>query len=107
MYTDYQAGYLAHWLSLEGKAEETLTQTIASAKVDMNPHQVQAALFALESPLSQGVILADEVVEANSFNFPVWQADESQGLCQFLIQFQRRWWNRVYSNGQILIGGTI
>lgn len=61
MYTDYQAGYLAHWLSLEGKAEETLTQTIASAKVDMNPHQVQAALFALESPLSQGVILADEV----------------------------------------------
>ncbi|WP_252178249.1 SNF2-related protein [Endozoicomonas sp. 4G] len=61
MYTDYQAGYLAHWLTLEGKAEETLTQAIASAKVDMNPHQVQAALFALESPLSQGVILADEV----------------------------------------------
>ena len=61
MYTDYQANYLARWLSLEGKAEETLTQTIASARVDMNPHQVQAALFALESPLSQGVILADEV----------------------------------------------
>ncbi len=60
-YTPYQAGYLAHWLSLEGKAEESLTQTIASAKVDMNPHQVEAALFALESPLSQGVILADEV----------------------------------------------
>lgn len=60
-YTAYQTGYLAHWLSLEGKAEESLTQTIASAKVDMNPHQIGAALFALESPLSQGVILADEV----------------------------------------------
>lgn len=60
-FTPYQSAYLAHWLSLEGKAEESLTQTIASAKVDMNPHQIEAALFALESPLSQGVILADEV----------------------------------------------
>lgn len=61
MYTSYQTGYFAHWLSLEGKAEKSLTQTIASAKVDMNPHQVEAALFALASPLSNGVILADEV----------------------------------------------
>jgi superfamily II DNA/RNA helicase len=61
MYTVYQTGYFAHWLSLEGKAEQSLTQVIASAKVDMNPHQVEAALFALASPLSNGVILADEV----------------------------------------------
>jgi len=27
----------------------------------MNPHQVEATLFALASPLSNGVILADEV----------------------------------------------
>ncbi len=27
----------------------------------MNPHQVEAALFALKSPLSQGVLLADEM----------------------------------------------
>ncbi|MCW3481620.1 DEAD/DEAH box helicase [Neisseriaceae bacterium JH1-16] len=61
MYTPYQRGYLAHWLSLDGAIEDGLTQTIASAKVDMNPHQVEAALFALRSPLSNGVILADEV----------------------------------------------
>lgn len=61
MYTRYQSGYMAHLLSLEGVAEEALTQTIAGAKVDMNPHQVDAALFALASPLSNGVILADEV----------------------------------------------
>lgn len=61
MYTAYQRGYLAYWLSIEGKAEKSLTQTIASAKVDMNPHQVEAALFALSSPISSGVILADEV----------------------------------------------
>ena len=31
------------------------------AKVDLNPHQVEAALFAFKSPLSNGAILADEV----------------------------------------------
>ena len=61
MYTPYQSGYFAHWLSLEGSAEDALTQTIAGAKVDMNPHQVDAALFALRSPLASGAILADEV----------------------------------------------
>jgi len=31
------------------------------AQVDLNPHQVEAALFAFRSPLSKGAILADEV----------------------------------------------
>lgn len=61
MYSPQQSAYFAHWLSLSGNYEESLTKTIASAKVDMNPHQVQAALFALRSPMSKGVILADEV----------------------------------------------
>lgn len=61
MYTAYQKAYFAYWLALEGNAEQSLTQIIASAKVDMNPHQIDAALFALASPLSNGVILADEV----------------------------------------------
>lgn len=61
MFTSYQSGYLAYRLQLEGGDEGSLTQTIAGAKVDMNPHQVDAALFALASPLSNGVILADEV----------------------------------------------
>jgi len=38
-----------------------LSQSIASARVDLNPHQVDAALAALRSPLSKGMILADEV----------------------------------------------
>lgn len=60
-YSLHQQAWLAHSLTLAGKAEDSMTQTIASAKVDMNPHQVEAALFALASPLSSGVILADEV----------------------------------------------
>ncbi|WP_232220225.1 SNF2-related protein [Legionella tunisiensis] len=31
------------------------------ASVDLNPHQIEAALFALNNPLSKGVVLADEV----------------------------------------------
>ncbi|MDA8562256.1 hypothetical protein N9K68_00165 [Luminiphilus sp.] len=29
--------------------------------MDLNPHQIEAALFALRNPLQQGVLLADEV----------------------------------------------
>jgi superfamily II DNA/RNA helicase len=60
-YTPYQAQFLAHLLTLEGKAEDTISRSLKSSRVDMNPHQVEAALFALRSPLSKGVILADEV----------------------------------------------
>jgi len=34
---------------------------LLDAQVDLNPHQVEAALFAFKSPLSKGAILADEV----------------------------------------------
>jgi SNF2 family DNA or RNA helicase len=34
---------------------------VAGAQVDLNPHQVDAALFAFASPLSKGALLADEV----------------------------------------------
>jgi len=40
---------------------DLLASTLVDAQVDLNPHQVEAALFAFRSPLSKGVILADEV----------------------------------------------
>ncbi len=40
---------------------DKFASTVASAQVDMNPHQVEAALFAFKSPFSNGAILADEV----------------------------------------------
>jgi len=57
----HQAQMLAHLLTLEGSPEDEMSRTLAGARVDMNPHQVEAALFALRSPLSKGVVLADEV----------------------------------------------
>lgn len=61
LYSAHQCAYLAHWLTTSGRADSTLPRTLAGARVDMNPHQVEAALFALRSPLEQGAILADEV----------------------------------------------
>ncbi|MEN5247286.1 SNF2-related protein [Brucella pseudintermedia] len=40
---------------------EKLAGALLDAQVDLNPHQVEAALFAFKSPLSKGAILADEV----------------------------------------------
>jgi superfamily II DNA/RNA helicase len=59
--TPHQSSFFAHKITLEGLGEDALAQSLSTAKVDMNPHQVDAALFALSSPLSKGVLLADEV----------------------------------------------
>lgn len=60
-YLPHQATYHAHRLTVAGNSEEAFTRSLTSARVEMNPHQVNAALFALRSPLSKGVLLADEV----------------------------------------------
>ncbi|KRV01807.1 DEAD/DEAH box helicase [Pseudomonas aeruginosa] len=44
-----------------GDSVESLASTLVDSQVDLNPHQVDAALFACRNPLSRGVILADEV----------------------------------------------
>jgi SNF2 family DNA or RNA helicase len=59
----YHAKYFANLLTLQQSVEGTewLSQSIFDAQIDLNPHQVEAALFAFRSPLSNGVLLADEV----------------------------------------------
>ena len=61
--TDYQAKYFAYELTKRCPSDsvEKLAGAVAGAQVDLNPHQVDAALFAFHSPLSQGALLADEV----------------------------------------------
>jgi superfamily II DNA or RNA helicase/t-SNARE complex subunit (syntaxin) len=61
--TDYHAKYLAYELTRRFSSDsiEKLTSAVAGAQVDLNPHQVDAALFAFRSPLSRGALLADEV----------------------------------------------
>nr|WP_082889610.1 SNF2-related protein [Methylomonas koyamae] len=61
--TAYQSQYYAWLLTRRcaGDSVEALASTLVDAQVDLNPHQVEAALFACKNPLSRGVILADEV----------------------------------------------
>jgi ERCC4-related helicase len=62
-FTDYQAKYFAWELTKRSASDslEKLAGAVANAQVDLNPHQVDAALFAFRSPLSRGALLADEV----------------------------------------------
>ena len=61
--TAYHSKYLAHELTrrFPSDSDEKLAGAVAGAQVDLNPHQVDAALFAFRSPLSKGAVLADEV----------------------------------------------
>jgi len=61
--TDFHATYFAHELTKRCASDsvEKLAAVLADAQVDLNPHQVEAALFAFRSPFSKGAILADEV----------------------------------------------
>jgi len=61
--SDYHTKYFAYELTRRCPPDsaEKLAGAVASAQVDLNPHQVDAALFAFKSPLSKGALLADEV----------------------------------------------
>ncbi|MBP7763772.1 MAG: DEAD/DEAH box helicase family protein [Syntrophaceae bacterium] len=61
--TDYQAKYIAYELTrrFPPDSAEKITAALVDAQVDLNPHQIDAALFAFKSPLSRGALLADEV----------------------------------------------
>jgi adenine-specific DNA-methyltransferase len=61
--TSFQSKYWASQLALRsaGGSIHQLSGAISNARVDLNPHQVDAALFAVRSPFSKGVLLADEV----------------------------------------------
>lgn len=61
--SDIQTKLFAHELTRRCPPDsaDRLTTALVDAQVDLNPHQVEAALFAVRSPLSEGVLLADEV----------------------------------------------
>jgi superfamily II DNA or RNA helicase len=63
MLTEFHAKYFAFDLTRRCASDsiEKLVAVLADAQLDLNPHQVEAALFAFRSPFSKGAILADEV----------------------------------------------
>ena len=85
MITGHHAKYYAHELSIRSSASgvERLSQSLFDAKIDLNPHQIEAALFALKNPLSKGVIMADEVGLGKTI-------EAGLVLCQYWAERKRR-----------------
>lgn len=84
MNTPYHAKYFAYELSRRGGAGvERLSRSLFDACVDLNPHQIEAALFAMRSPISKGVLLADEVGLGKTI-------EAGLVLCQYWAERRRR-----------------
>ncbi|TYA53048.1 SNF2-related protein [Formosa maritima] len=104
MITDYQAKYFAHELTRRLPANDIgkFTASLQDAQVDMNPHQVEAALFAFQSPLSKGALLADEVglgktIEAGIIISQKW-AERKRKLLIICPANLRKQWNQELSD---------
>lgn len=85
MYSAYHAKYYAHELTLRHTADgiDRLSQSLFDASVDLNPHQIEAALFALRNPLQEGVLLADEVGLGKTI-------EAALVVCQYWAERRRR-----------------
>ena len=83
--TAYHAKYYAHELTRRHASDgvDRLSQSLFDASVDLNPHQIEAALFALRNPLQEGVLLADEVGLGKTI-------EAALVVCQYWAERRRR-----------------
>ena len=102
MITLPQAQYLAFQLTkkLPADSVEKFSEVLLDAKVEMNPHQIEAALFAFRSPLSGGAILADEVglgktIEAGLLISQKWAEGKRKILVLCPSSLRKQWSNEM------------
>ncbi|BBO18790.1 helicase subunit of dna repair complex [Candidatus Brocadia pituitae] len=98
--TPYHAKYFAFELTKCSSSDsmQKLASSLLDAQVDLNPHQVEAALFAFHSPLSKGAILADEVglgktIEAGLVISQKW-AERKRKILVIVPSNLRKQWNQ-------------
>lgn len=96
--TQYHVKYIANELAKKNSSNslEKLAGTLMDAQVDLNPHQVEAALFAFKSPLSNGAILADEVglgktIEAGLVLSQKWAEGKRRILIVVPASLRKQW----------------
>lgn len=96
--SQFLRNYLATKLTLKRSISdpEKLNTSIRSANVDLNPHQVDSAVFAFNSPLSRGAILADEVglgktIEAGLIINQLWVEGQRKILILVPASLRTQW----------------
>ena len=96
--TDFHAKYIAYDLTrlCASDSVEKLTAVLSDAQVDLNPHQIEAALFAFRNPLSKGAILADEVglgktIEAGLLIAQKWAEQKRRVLVIAPANLRKQW----------------
>ena len=102
--TAYHAKLFAHELTKRSSSDnvDKLASALSDAQVDLNPHQIEAALFAFRSPLSKGAILADEVglgktIEAGILLAQRW-AERNRKLLVICPANLRKQWSQELSD---------
>lgn len=102
MITPYQAKYFAYELLKKAKSDtsEKFGLSLMDAQVELNPHQVEAALFAFKSPFSKGAILADEVglgktIEAGILLSQKWAEKKRRILIICPSSLRKQWVNEL------------
>ena len=100
--TNVQSYYYAWSLSHAHSSIDPsrLDGAITDTKIDFNPHQVDAALFAFNSPLSKGAILADEVglgktIEAGILLCQKWAEDKRRLLIIAPASLRTQWRDEI------------
>ncbi len=98
MITEYHAKYYACELTRRCPSDsiQKLMVSLADAQVDLNPHQIDAALFAFRSPFSRGVLLADEVglgktIEAGTVLSQKWAEGRRKILIIVPSSLRKQW----------------
>ena len=96
--TEEQQKYVAWLLTSRRSGDDDMrvAGVLSEARVDLNPHQVEAALFALKSPFSKGVVLADEVglgktIEAGIVISQYWAEQKRRILIIVPATLRRQW----------------
>lgn len=111
--TPYQAKYFAFELLKRASSDSTekFGAALLDAKVELNPHQVEAALFAFKSPFSKGAILADEVglgktIEAGILLSQQWAENKRRILIICPSSLRKQWFNELadkfYLNSEVI-----
>lgn len=98
MVTPFHGKYYANQLLLKKSYSDDsrLSSSLFDAALNINPHQVNAALFAFNSPLSKGVLLADEVglgktIEAGLVLCQLWAEGKRRLLVICPAALRKQW----------------